>query len=264
MRPRRRFVRLACLAFGAAWTAAASGLAFEPVSHPVLTTAEPEVRRQLERERQLLDAALTGAGDPAPADAAAAYGALGETYHAYDLLDAAAGCYRNALAAVPGDPRWLHLLGVVERLEGRLEEAVERFGAVVEQEPENKAAWLHRAAVELELGRRDAARRSAEAVLNLDGESAAAWTTLGRVAQASGDDVLAAERFERALELDPGAKRLHYLAGQARRRAGDLDAARRHLAAQGPGEPGFADPRLVSVYASLRGEVAAGGVEIAG
>ncbi|MEO1370761.1 MAG: tetratricopeptide repeat protein, partial [Acidobacteriota bacterium] len=252
MSPRRRLAGLAAAA--ALLAAATAAPAFEPVSHPVLTTAEPEVRRQLERERRVLDAALVD--DPAPAAAAAAYGALGEIYQAYDLLDAAAGCYRNALAAVPGEPRWTHLLGVVERLEGRLEDAAERFRAVVEREPENLAAWLHRAAVELELGRRDAARRSAEAALALDGGSAAAYLTLGRVARADGDHGLAAERFERALEIEPGAKRLHYLAGLARRRTGDLDAARRHLAQQGPGEPGFADPRLVSVYASLRGSAA--------
>ena len=228
----------------------------ETVPFPELSAAEASVREQLGEARAELEALA----DRSPAVLAKAYGSLGELYHGYDLTEAAMACYRNAHRLAPREARWLHLLGVLQRMQGDLEPAASSFAAVLdlaEQDPSTiLPAMLHLAAIRLDLGDLDTGESLSRSALEIEPRSAAAYSTLGRIATSRGDHAAAVTSFEKALELAPSATRLHYLAGQAYRRLGELDKARAHLQRQGPGEPAFADPRLASVFTSLVGSAA--------
>jgi len=56
-----------------------------PVPEPSVFTAEPLVRAQLAAERLALDELLATATED-PAQVGAAFGRMGQLYHAYDLL----------------------------------------------------------------------------------------------------------------------------------------------------------------------------------
>lgn len=245
----------------------------EAIPHPELSASEPPVIRQLAGLRQSLDSLLA---DPATRrqELADGFRLLGERYHAYDLVDAAAPCYRNArllmpeTTQLPETARVDYLLGVLARREGNHEEAVASLLRAIDSDPDNLSARLHLAFVELAMGQPEAATQRAEAVIERQPEHAAAHVIRGQAAMALDDPAAAIPAFTRALELQPTATRIHYLLGQAYRKTGDLDAARHHLAQQGPSEVAFADPLTASLYTDLAGSAAimqrAAGAKVAG
>ena len=84
---------------------------------PDLTGFDQAVAAQLAEARRGMESVL--AEPDADADRlAAAYGTLGQLYHAYELLDVAGACYVNANQLAPQDFRWLHLMADVSRLAG--------------------------------------------------------------------------------------------------------------------------------------------------
>jgi tetratricopeptide (TPR) repeat protein len=110
-----------------------------PVIEPDLTGLDTVVADQLRQARREMETVIA---DPS-ADIdrlAAAYGTLGQLYHAYELLDAAESCYLNANFLAPQNFRWVHLLADVARLEGDLEAASERYQAAWSLQPYDFAA----------------------------------------------------------------------------------------------------------------------------
>lgn len=95
----------------------------------------------------------------------------GLEHHHAGRLDAAAGCYREALAADKGNAEAHHLLGIIALQSGNPEEAIERFEAAVQREPGN-------------------AKFSGN---------------LGAALLAAGDPSRALDVLERAAEQDPGS-----------------------------------------------------------
>ena len=83
---------------------------------PSLTGMEAAVREQLGGARAELDA-LAEAGGLDPLRLPEAFGGMGQLYLAYDLVEPAVACLRNAHALAPGDFRWLYYLGVVYQTE---------------------------------------------------------------------------------------------------------------------------------------------------
>lgn len=239
----------------------------ETVPHPELSTAEPAVVRQLEALRQTLDSRLDDATTPS-GPLAEAYQQLAERYQAYDLVDAAAPCYRNALRLEPDNARVHYLLGVLSRREGQHESAVGHLRQAIAEDADNLAARLHLAFVQLAMDRPQEATVTAQEVLAVEPGNAAAQVIVGQAAMSASDAAAAVAAFEQALEAQPRATRVHYLLAQAHRKLGNLDAARRHLQLQGPSEVAFADPISASLYTDLAGSAAimqrAAGAKVAG
>ncbi|HEX6201833.1 MAG TPA: tetratricopeptide repeat protein [Thermoanaerobaculia bacterium] len=188
---------------------------------------------------------LDGAGD---AERAAAYGALGDLYFAYHLLDAADVCYRQAARLDPLQPRWPALRGMALQAAGSLREAEASLERALELAPADLPLHLRLGDLLLEAGRLAPAEASYRRALAIDPASAAAHHGLGRVAAESDRPREAIEHYERALALAPEATALHYPLGQLYRRVGDVDAARRHLAARGDRGIGLDDPRLRDIH----------------
>lgn len=229
--------------------------ALEPVPRPEFSNREPAERRQLEETRAALDALLES-DSVEPAALARAFGGVGRLYLLYDLVDSALPALANAAALAPEEHAWTYYLGVVHQREGRLDAARERFERAIELEPADLPSRLRLAEIELDAGRLGAAEAAYRAALELAGETpaaAAAEVGLGRIAYERGRTEEAIERFERALERQPGADSIHHRLGLAHREAGDLDGARRHLALNRSTPVVYPDPLIDGLTALLQG-----------
>jgi DNA-binding NarL/FixJ family response regulator len=124
--------------------------------------------------------------------------------------------------------------GTVELWRGRWAEAGSLLEAAVEDFARSRPAWVELPLATLaELRRREGRRAEAERLLERAGAGAAAQLCRGRMALDAGDTLGAAELADRALRAE---RRLAHapaleLAVRARATRGELDAARRALAA---------------------------------
>jgi tetratricopeptide (TPR) repeat protein len=197
------------------------------VPRPDLAASEEAVREQLSRERAALDELLDS--ETAPAGAAAAFGRMGQLYHAYDLLEAAAACYQNARSLEPNDGRWAYLAGLVLQRQGRLEVAREMFMAALDTAPEDAPTLLRLGQVDLAQNRLDSARSYFERAVAAEPACYAARFGLAEVARDTGDLETAAELFTAVLEAQPSAEQVHYPLAQVLQRLGRSEEAERHL-----------------------------------
>ncbi len=213
---------------------------FEPLPELDLSTVEEVARQQLVEHRTALDKLLRK-GAEAP-KLIKAFGDLGELYHAYQLLPAAAICYRNAARLDPQSFLWPYYLGVVEQSQGSFDAAIDWLEKALALRPDSATTLLRLAEIRLARGEREAASEGFSAVLAADEAfAAAAYYGLGR---ATDDPEAAVAHLEKAFELDPQAGVIHHPLGLALRQVGRLAEAEEHLAQQAAGELDVPDPVL--------------------
>ena len=248
-------IRVGCLAAAGlvlALPGAGAAPSLPEIPYPAIESLEPPDRALIESARTILDERLA-AGERSSAALAESFGALGRLYLLHDQPQAGEIALANATRLAPERFEWWYFLGVLRQREGRLEAAEEAFSRAIDREPEDLAARVRIGQVELTAQQIDAAKESFEVALVLDEGCAAAWYGLGRIAAAGGASVVAIERFERALELQPTATAIHHPLGLAYRDVGDLDRARRHLAANRHEGVRVVDPLMDALNAELRG-----------
>lgn len=225
------------------------------VPRPDLAAFEPAVREQLDSRRRELDARI--ADEAAAADArAAAYGAMGRLYHAYDLLETAEACYRNALALDPEDATHSYLLGYLRQTRGEVAPAIEDYRRALEIAPDRLAGWMRLGNAYRDANRLEEAAEAFGRALALDDGVAAAHYGLGEVRALAGDDEGAVRSFERALDVDPAATRVRYPLGQAYRRLGRTEEAERFVSRSGGQELDFPDPIVAELEQLAKGSAA--------
>lgn len=211
------------------------------VHWPDLSQLESDVRNQITTQKNSLVAAVK---NPAVSDEhlSAAYGAMGEVFHAYSLLAPARECYLNASQLSPQNSRWIYLLAKLDQTEGRVDDAIRRFRIVASLNPRLIAVPVNLGNIYLELNSLDEAERSFLAALKIESENPAAHYGLGQIALSRRHYSDAVTHFEKALALAPGANRIHYALGMAYRGLQDPEKAKLHLAQQGPVGVRVADP----------------------
>ena len=215
------------------------------VPHPDLNAAERLIREQLQAERSKLTAIVKAAEVPDSARADA-FGRLGRLYHAYDFIEAARACYRNAMALMPEDFRWPYLLGRVVESEGDLQQAVEHYRRAAAIQRDDLPTLLHLARAQLSLNRPDLAEPLFREAVSRDPypSSASALVGLGKIALSRNDPEGAIEYFQTAISMQPEADSIHYPLAMAYRQIGDLDKAREHLRKRGTRTPEYPDPLM--------------------
>lgn len=243
---------LALAAILAACAGPATRLELEPLPETDLAAFEPNVRDQLAAAAAGLEAAR-GGGDEALAEA---YGELGRRLHAYELYEAAAAAYRNALRLAPGEFRWLYYLGILNQATGELDEASRLLEQALAQRPEDLPARLRLAEIRIAQGDLEAARGTLESALELDTDCALAHFFLGNVAVAGGDPEAAVGHYRRALELQPKASAVHAPLAVAYRSLGETELAEGHLARRGRQPVRLADPLALELAELNVGAVA--------
>ena len=216
-----------------------------PIPHPDLTAAERLIREQLQEERSKLTGKISGAEVP-DSSRADAFGGLGRLYHAYDFVEAARACYRNALILMPQDFRWAYLLGRLSESQGELQKAVEHYEQAATIKPDDLTILLKLAEAQLSLNRPDLAELLFREAISRDPypSSAPALVGLGKLSLSRSDPERAIEYFETAVSLQPQATSIHYPLAMAYREIGDLEKAREHLRIRGTAPAEFPDPLM--------------------
>ena len=222
------------------------------VHFPDLTQLEAEVRDQIKSNQEALVAAVK---DPKSTDAklSAAYGDLGAIYHAYSLNAPARECYLNASKLAPKDFRWIYLLGKLDQLEGRVDDAIRRFQTVAELQPEFVAVHVNLGNIFLELNRLDEAKINFSSALQKSTNNPAAHYGLGQIALSRRSYTEAVEHFEKALAVAPEANRLHYALAMAYRGLRNSEKTKFHLAQKGTVGVKVADPLMDKLQSLIEG-----------
>jgi tetratricopeptide (TPR) repeat protein len=219
---------------------------------PDLTQLENEVREQIKSQQDVLAAAVKNS-NLTDADLSAAYGLMGQTYHAYSLTTPARECYVNASRLAPRDFRWIYLLAKLDQQAGEVGEAIRGFKIVNSLRPEFVAAPVNLGNIYLELNRLEDAQSNFSNALASDKSSAAAYYGLGQVALSKRNYDEAVNYFRKALELAPGANRIHYSLAMAYRGLGDAEKTKLHLAQQGTVGVRVADPLIDGLQELVQG-----------
>ena len=222
------------------------------VHFPDLSQLEIDVREQIKSHQEALVAAVQ---DPKSTDAqiTAAYGDLGAIYQAYSLNAPARECYINAGKLAPKDFRWIYLLGKLDQLEGRMDDAIPRFQMVASLQPEFVAVQVNLGNIYLELNRVEDARSSFASAIQKETNNPAAHYGLGQVALSKRSYTEAVEHFEKALALAPEANRIHYALAMAYRGLRNTEKTKVHLAQQGTVGVRVADPLMDRLQALIQG-----------
>ena len=124
--------------------------------------------------------------------------------HQAGNLDAAEAEYRQVLAAAPGQPDALHLLGVLTHQRGRHELAVDLVGRAVLLRPEAPAYHNSLSLALMALGRLAEAEASCRRALQLQPNFAQAMSNLAILCRRAGRLGEAETLYREALRLSPG------------------------------------------------------------
>jgi tetratricopeptide (TPR) repeat protein len=223
-----------------------------PVHFPDLSQLEPDVREQIKAQQDTLVAAIK---NPKSTDAelSVAYGSLGEIYHAYSLNAPARECYLHASKLAPKDFRWIYFLGKLDQIDGRVDDAIQRFRTVASLQPDFVAVLVNLGNIYLELDRLEEATSSFALALQKQPMEPAAHYGLGQVALSKRNYAEAVEHFEKALALTPEANRIHYALAMAYRGLRNSEKAKFHLGQQGSVGVRVADPLMNQLHGLVVG-----------
>lgn len=222
------------------------------INLPDLTPLEKEVRAQINSQQNLLAATVKN-GSSTDADLSEAYGLMGQTYHAYSLTAPARACYVNASRLAPRDFRWVYLIAKLDQQAGDAAAAIRGFKIVNSLRPDFVAAAVNLGNIYLQLNRLDEAQLNFSNALAIEKSSAAAYYGLGQVALAKRNYGEAVNYFQKALELAPGANRIHYSIAMAYRGLGDAEKTKLHLGQQGTVGVRVADPLIDALQELVQG-----------
>ena len=123
--------------------------------------------------------------------------------HLSGALDEADRLYRAVLAAQPGQPDALRLLGFLEQERGRLAEARQLLAAALQARPYDAPAWSRLGAVHNGLGAPQDALACYDRALALEAKLAEAWNGRGNALIRLGRLEEALDSYDRTLALQP-------------------------------------------------------------
>lgn len=132
---------------------------------------------------------------------------------------------REAVREAPRDPGALVALAYAYQQAGRYDDALFTYDAVLEVLPVETAALYNRGVILLELGDAAAAEESLRSALEVNPGHVQSAAVLGRHYISLGEYESVLEVVLPALERRSGDADLHYVAGLAYERMGDLDQA---------------------------------------
>jgi tetratricopeptide (TPR) repeat protein len=188
---------------------------------------------------------------PEISELASEYGRLGNLYMIHGLYTSADACYANAMHLEPGHFPWAYYAAYLAQQNGNLQAALSGYRKAISLDPDYPPARYRLALVHLDLNQADAAYQLLLPLLNDSVYEAAANYGLGQYYVTQQDHAKAIEHFSRALELEPGASKIHYPLAMSLRAAGSTEQAKQHLKQFGNHELVIED-RLVDSLQALR------------
>jgi predicted O-linked N-acetylglucosamine transferase (SPINDLY family) len=151
--------------------------------------------------------------------------AQGIAAHNAGQLKAARAIYEQILAEQPEQPTALHLLGLVDVQQGRVDEGCARIARVVELTPDAADAWAHLVTGQQLRGDGAAEAAALDRLLALQPDLADLWGRRGVLAFNAGELEGAVAAFTRAVELAPESCAAWTNLGAAQLRLGKLAEA---------------------------------------
>jgi tetratricopeptide (TPR) repeat protein len=225
-----------CLAAGAPALSAEEKKELLPIPTIKPDNLEESVKKHLIESRKMVESVI-GRKDVDPKVRASSYGELGQTYHAYDLVDAAEACYRNAVVLDPGSYDWNYSLGfLLLKKKGEYLEALDYFRRAAKLVKDDDGRYLVNIRIGecyLPLNRQREAGEAFGAAYRINPEGAAVLARMGETALAEKRFQDAINYLSKALQAQPAANRLHYRLAMAYRGAGEAQNARFHLSKRG-------------------------------
>ncbi len=182
---------------------------------------DPLVKSQFETYWGALDGLASRDG--------AAWGRLGQWFHAYKYPTSAASCYRNASMLEPREARWRYLLGKLSLEDGDLDAAAAHFEAACARDPRAAAPRVELGDLASDLGDLDAAESHYRWVLDRDPEDPAALFGMARVCIARGEPQAALDLLRTVERLQPEATQVLYNLGMVLTRMGNSELGRQYL-----------------------------------
>ncbi|MDW8262646.1 MAG: tetratricopeptide repeat protein [Phycisphaerales bacterium] len=147
-------------------------------------------------------------------------------------FEQAIAAYRQALDLEPSDLTIQHRLGVALQRAGRLRQAIEVFDHIERSQPDFEPAYCHRLACYCELGDHDSAEQMFYMGRLVKEHCPACYFHMGCSLAARRDWDRAIYCWRRTLDLQPAHPMVHQRLAHAYWRRGELERARRHLAAR--------------------------------
>lgn len=132
---------------------------------------------------------------------------------------------QRVLAACPGQPDALHLLGIMAHAYGKLDLAIEHLHAACRAPHANAVHHANLAEMCRQRGRPDEAEQAARRAVALDPALAAAWNNLGIVLQEAGQYEESRSCLERVVELQPDSAEARNNLGNTWRRLDRFELA---------------------------------------
>ncbi len=180
----------------------------EPVPGVDLSPLKADEQEAIAAGRARIDA-LLARETPETGELASEYGRLGNLYMIHGLYTSADACYANAMHLEPGHFPWAYYAAYLAQQDGTLQAALSGYSKARALDPDYPPARYRLALVHLDLNQADEAYQLLLPLLDDPVYEAAANYGLGQYYVTQQDHEKAIEHFSRALELEPGASKIH-------------------------------------------------------
>jgi tetratricopeptide (TPR) repeat protein len=221
-----------------------------PIPVPKLEGQAPDIRSGLDEARDAVNTLLVKP-DASAARLASAYGDLGGLYQATYLRQSAELCFENAMRLEPQNFRWAYYDAWLAAQTGQTRLALARYEHARSLKPDYHPLTLRMADTWFDLDEMDKAQAAYTEVKAVAGLEAPALFGLGQIALLRRDYASAIDDFNKALQFDPGATRIHYPLAQALHAVKRDAEAKAQLAQRGERLPAVKDP-LVEELDAMR------------
>ena len=212
-----------------------------PVPLPNLEGQAADIHSGLDEVRNAVNAALQKP-DVSTVELASAYGEMGGLYQTSFLRQSAELCFQNAQRLEPENFRWAYYAAWLADQTGQTELALTRYEHARSLNPDYPALTLRMADAWADLNQTDKAEAAYREVVGVPGLEAPALFGLGQIALLRRDYASAIDDFNKALQFDPAATRIHYPLAQALHAVKRDAEAKEHLAQRGDRLPAVKDP----------------------
>jgi tetratricopeptide (TPR) repeat protein len=211
-----------------------------PVPVPNLEGQAADIRSELDKVRNAVNAALQNP-DVSAVELARAYGELGGLYQASFLRQSAEPCFQNAMRLDPENFRWAYYAAWLADQTGQTALALTRYEHARSLKPDYPPLTLRMADVWFDLNETDKAETAYREAASRQGLEAPALFGLGQIALLRRDYANAIDDFNKALQFDSVATRIHYPLAQALHAVKRDAEAKEHLAQRGDRLPAVKD-----------------------
>ena len=151
-------------------------------------------------------------------------------YAVNNLWPEAELAFGNAAKLAPQEPLALMYLGVSAQEQGRVDQGLAILQTVTQKFPDFPPAFYRLAEAHLKAGNLEEAEKAFARLTQLSPAEWRGWAGLGEIQLDRKNETAAMELLRKAIQIDPTAKKAHYLLGMACRRAGRMEEAAFELA----------------------------------